>query len=424
MEMLLPLLLYLTIPPSAGLAISLSLGFAITVTALMFIVSYALQNPQLIAVAKEELAALIFTIFLLMFWLGCDVAFNGISSGIVLASLPPSLQNMVTPGSVAGLTSNHVELALSCLDVIYQKLKAQYINLYLFEVLIGFLSTISFPIMNPLPAVNMVSFSLAPFTGLTMLSNAHTMIVESISYMMTVIWAKQFIVLFSRDVVPLMLLPLGLVMRAFPFFRTTGSSIIALSFALYFVLPFSIILSSYLIFDVYEPADFIYTPSEASFFKSDRGEGAWQDMITGGSKQGDNIIKQFNAESPLVASTQKGKECEGNFVVHIFCSTYNVFKNGLGLVADFAKTTFSMWKFMIGMSGDFFFTAFNNPMMPASTSAGLYFFIIREVASISPFIILITVATVFEIIFTVTMFRDISLLIGGEAELIGLTKVV
>ena len=58
-----------------------------------------------------------------------------------------------------------------------------------------------------------------------------------------------------------MLLPLGLVMRAFPFFRATGSSIIALSFALYFVLPFAIILSNYLIFDIYQPADFVYTPS-------------------------------------------------------------------------------------------------------------------------------------------------------------------
>jgi hypothetical protein len=63
-------------------------------------------------------------------------------------------------------------------------------------------------------------------------------------------------------------------------------------------------------------------------------------------------------------------------------------------------------------------------MMPGSASAGMYYFLIREVVSVAPFAILITVATVFEIIFTVTMYRDISLLIGGEAELVGLTKVI
>jgi hypothetical protein len=34
------------------------------------------------------------------------------------------------------------------------------------------------------------------------------------------------------------------------------------------------------------------------------------------------------------------------------------------------------------------------------------------------------VTTVLEIIITVTAFRSVSLMIGGEAELIGLTKVI
>jgi hypothetical protein len=405
--------------------IAISLSFGIALTAGMFAVSYAMQNPQLQAVAKEEFAALLFTVFLLMFWLGCDATFNGIATGLVTASLPPALQALAQPGSAAGLTTSHLDLALSCLDVIFQKLRAQYIDLYLFEALIGFLSTMNFPIGTPLPAINMISFSVAPFTGLVLLSNAHTQIVEAVSYLITVVWAKQFIVIFARDVVPLMLLPLGLVMRAFPFFRTTGSTIIALSFALYFVLPFSIILSSYLIFDVFKPADFIYTPSESSFFKSDKSADDWKSQLGGGRNEGDKLIEQFNAPSALEkGSTQD--VCAGNWLRRMGCSTFNLVKNGLNLVGEVVKTVFSMWKFMMGMSGDFFssLTSLTNPLLPTSTSAGLYYFIVREVTSITPFVILVTVATVFEVIITVTLFRDISLLIGGEAELIGLTKVI
>ncbi|MDD5339912.1 MAG: hypothetical protein PHV13_01545 [Candidatus ainarchaeum sp.] len=406
--------------------IAVSLGFGICMTAGMFAVAYALQNPQLQAVAKEELAAFLFTLFLLMFWLGCDATFNGIASGLVTASLPPALQAMAQSGTASGLTTSHLDLALSCLDVIFQKLRAQYIDLYLFEAIIGFLSTMNFPIGTPLPAINMISFSIAPFTGLVLLSNAHTQIVKAVSYLITVVWAKQFIVIFARDVVPLMLLPLGLVMRAFPFFRTTGSSIIALSFALYFVLPFSVILSSYLIFDVFQPADFVYTPSESSFFKSDKSASEWESLLLGGRNEGDKILEQFDAKSALEkGSTQD--VCAGNDIRRFGCSTVNLVKNGVSLVGQVVSTVFSMWKFMMGMSGDFFSSLISlnsNPLLPTSTSAGLYYFIIREVTSITPFIILVTVATVFEVIFTVTLFRDISLLIGGEAELIGLTKVI
>jgi hypothetical protein len=430
MEMLLPLLL-ITLPPSAGVMISLSLGLSIALTAGMFAVSYALQSPQLQAMAREEMAAFLFTLFIILFWLGSDVTFNSISAGLVLSSLPPQLQAAVQPGTISGFTTSHVELALSCLDIIYQKLREQYIDLYLFEALIGFLSTISFPIGSPLPAINMVSFSLAPFTGLTLLSNTHTQIVESISYLITVIWAKQFIVRFARDVVPLLLLPLGLVMRALPFSRATGSSVIAMSFAFYFVLPFAIILSSYLIFDVYKPADFIYTPTQASFFQTNRGADDWQTMITGSRSYGDKLLNAFNAPSALEQGAEEANnadntpnECATNWLTKSLCSVANVAKNAVNLAGQVVGTVVEIWKFMMGMSGDFFFTAFTNPMMPGSASAGMYYFLIREVVSVAPFAILITVATVFEIIFTVTMYRDISLLIGGEAELVGLTKVI
>jgi hypothetical protein len=143
------------------------------------------------------------------------------------------------------------------------------------------------------------------------------------------------------------------------------------------------------------------------------------------------LLQQFNSTSALQKGTEQAtntdktaNECASNWLTKLLCSPINVAKKALSVAGEFVGTVISMWKFMMGMSGDFFFTGFTNPMMPGSASAGMYYFLIREVSDLAPFVILITVATVFEIILTVTMYRDVSLLFGGEAELIGLTKVI
>jgi len=433
MEVLLGLLL--TLPPAAGAMIATSIGLGLILVALNFMAAYAMQNPQMIAVAREELAALVFSLIILFFWLTTDSVLNAMSSALLLSSIPPSLAGSLQTGAcgpgaqgcIQGMTQSHITLALASLDIIEQKLRSQYIDLYLFEALIGFLSTISFPLGSPIPAVNVISFSLAPFTGLTMLSNAHTVIVEAIGYLITVLWAKHFILIFTRDAVPLLLFPLGLVLRMVPFYRKTGSSVIAIAFAMYFVMPFALILSNYLIFDIFKPADFAYNPASTSFFRTDQSQDYFINQTdTARSGQDTNhMTDQFNSQS-VVTSTydQATDECAGNVVVRFLCSAKNIFVAGARAAGAFIGTVWGMWRFMVGMTGDFFFTAFNNPLMPASASAGLFHFLMVEVATISPFIILVMLTTVIEIIITVTMYRNISLAIGGEGELIGLTKVV
>jgi hypothetical protein len=431
MEVLLPLLL--SLPPGAMGVIGVALGLAIVVTSIMFMAAYFFQSPPLVALAREELAALVFTIFILFFWFGCDTILNSISSNLVLSSLSPEFQSVIQEhpcisGQGAqcqgGLTASHIQLSLASLKVMEEKLLDQYKDLYLFEALIGFLSTVSFPIASPFPAVAIISFSLAPFTGLTMLSNAHTVVVEAIGYLITVMWAKEFILIFTRDALPLLLLPLGLVFRAIPFYRRTGSSIIAVAFAMYFVLPFSMMLTNYMIFDVYKPADFAYTPMTASMFGTTRNATDVKGQITDAQDQGKNILTQFQGKDLIDDGLSNSRDCSGGTLSRLLCSFGNIAGAVYDGVTGFFRTVFNIWKFMMGMTGDFGLTWFNNPALPASSSAGLFYFLIQEVMTVSPFIILVTVSTVFEIIFTITMYRNVSVLLGGEAELVGVTKVI
>ena len=417
MDISLPILLF--IPEAARYAIATALGLGVVITALYYMLAHALQHAPLHAMAKEELAALILTAMILLLWIGSGVTIDPFVSALVASAAPPGFSETLRMND---LSTSHLELAMASLDILFHKLKEMYTSMYLFEALIGFLSTISFPMGSPMPGPVIISFSLMPFDGLQLLSNAHTMIVESIGQLMTVVWAKQFVVMFARDVIPIIFLPLGLVFRAIPFLRTTGSSIIAICFAGYFVLPFAILLSNMMIFDIYEPSEFIYAPQEMGPYKTELAETGVQGEIDKSREGGNEIIKLFNAPSVTSSATSEDA-CAGNAVVVALCSAGNVVV-GIGKgIYDFGSQMFKIWSFMMGMTGDFL-SAFANPLLPSSATAGLYYFVIDAVVSHGQFLVLIVLTSLFEIIFTITMYRNIAMAIGGELEIAGLTKLV
>ncbi|MBI5047061.1 hypothetical protein HZC07_05020, partial [Candidatus Micrarchaeota archaeon] len=376
----LPLLL-ISLHANAAVMIGMSFAFGIMFTAILFLIAYGSQNNNLLAVAKEELAAILFSAFIIMFWLSFDATMNSLVSGLLQSGLQGSVFQAYTGSVTSGRYEiGHIEIAMATLDILASKLKAQYFDLYLFEALIGFLSTVSFPAFNPIPVANSITFTIAPFTGLTLLSNAHTVVVETISYLMTVIWAKQFLLIFARDVVPLLLLPLGLVLRAFPWFRTTGSSVLAIAFAVYFVLPFAILFSNYLIFDLYKPADFAYSPAQSGYFNSNTNQNFWTSLISKlRSNDPDNpskkVFEQFNSPDAADVGSSR-RTCYGNTIVRLLCSAENIGVNAYEAGRGFVSTSVDIAGFMFGMTGDFGWSTFTFPLMPGSTSAGLFYFLV------------------------------------------------
>ncbi len=154
---------------SALTFIGLSLGFAVLFCASIFLIAYGLSNTPMIAMAKEELSALVFTVMIIFFWLAFSGTLNSIVSGLLISSFPPGVLESASPDScfnpansnspgciINGLNPGHLSLAIASLSILEGKLKAQYLELYLFEALIGFLSTVSFPLGSPIPAVNII----------------------------------------------------------------------------------------------------------------------------------------------------------------------------------------------------------------------------------------------------------------------------
>jgi len=422
MDFFIPLLLDSTLFPGSMLtepsifaSLMLSLMFSVILTALVYMFGYFLQHPPLIATGREEMGALLVTVLLCVGWIGMEYLIATVSTALLCDAAGSDLCSQMDPG----VTVTHVEVAEGAIQILKTKLMTMYVDLYLYEVLVGFLSTISFPLGSPFPGPMGITFSLMPFDGLALLSSAHTTIVETIGYLLMVVMAKKFLLGFVQYGIPGILLPAGILLRAFPFFRTTGSSLIAICIVGYFVYPFAVLFSNFIIFDVYRPADFTSAPT-ASFCTMSEAEV--EDKIKGLEDKEEEMKRLFKEETDTIDSKMIDTCPSGTFD-WIACAAVHVWNNAYDVVSGFFKTVWEIGTFMWTFTGDLGWSIFNG-LLPSGAVSGLYYFIIDEVTAISQFIVLVMITSVIEIIITITMYRNVAGLIGGEIEIMGLTKIV
>lgn len=400
-----------------------SLMFAIGLLIFFYLIAAIFQHPPLDAIKQEELAAFILTFLIVVGWGFLDASMANVTQNLICAANGDLCSNISIAGASGGGFQSHVSLAYSALNVLFVKLRDIYVNLYLFEVLIGFLSTISFPIGSLLPGLNIISFTFMPFDGLVLLSNAHTVVVEAIGYTMMVIIAKQNLLEFAEHAVPLVLLPIGLILRAFPWYRGTGSSLITICVVLYFVYPLSVLLSNYLIFDAYKPANFAYAPTVAEvagFSGQERTEAEMREYIESKNEEAEDMLHVFQEGGAIRASVQ---EACGTGLRGLWCDIKNFFSGIWTAVTGLVHTVWTIGKAMWTFGGDMLRSILHG-FLPSGATGGLYTFIVWEVVGVSQFIVLVLFTSVLEIIITVTSYRNIASLIGGEIEIAGLAKLV
>ena len=149
----------------------------------------------------------------------------------------PSIRNMFTPDNDSmGMPSYVMN------GVLAPRLMKGYSTLMLTQIFTGFLSGFYTSINIPAFKVIGVDISFLPWVMLNPLNQAHTMIVDLIGTAMAAVTAQNMLLKFIEVSALPVFLPLGLMFRAFPFTRKTGSTIIAVVVAAYFIYPMSILL--------------------------------------------------------------------------------------------------------------------------------------------------------------------------------------
>lgn len=364
-----------------------SFAISLFVTALMYMAGSALQSQDLLALGKDNLANLFFSAIIVFMFLALFAIFQQFASAIA-----------------CGQPCDHLQAAYSSVLMLRSKLMSLYFNLYFYELIFGFLSTLGFSI--PLPAlgpasllafiINLPTISFAPLSGLTPLSNAHTIVVEAVGTALLAVLARQVLLEFVMKYM-FVFLVIGAGLRSMWFTRRTGSSILALAGVSYFVYPLAVLLSNYLIFQAYEPANFGVIPTSIGFCEDSTTLGSLSVMF---ASERSNL---YNASIPKSETKW-----------YMF---WNTLVDGANYVGESASMMLKvLWSFNMNL-------AYLLILSPMAFSTFLDFLFI-EIQTQVQFLVLVFVCFVTEIIITITMYRGVAMLIEGESEIFGISKLM
>lgn len=378
--------------PYVSVLLPIALATAAFIVALYYMLGKFLSSPQIDAFAKEEFSQLIISILIAVLWFPLYAMLSAVVSAAACGGQPCSL----------------FSIAFYSLDIVYYKLVSAYLGFLSMELFIGVISSLGFSVKlgTPLMAVKWLSFS--PYGGLAMLSNSVVSIIESIGMFIGLVIAREQLLTLFYSLVPAVMLPLGLFLRSLPFTRMTGSSLIAISFAAFFIFPASIIFSHYLMFGDHMPAVYIPTmPTPTGLCvipeNPEDADAAFQYLDTANKE-----ISDYLSDSPDAQVTYDDKWYQfSGFVGDAASSLYDAGAEILG----FTGTKLSIYTFF-------------EILKPTTFAYFFYFLVLERLQGFVQLAMMVAVTFVLEIIITITGYRAIAAAIGGELEIFGLTKVV
>ncbi|VVB58702.1 Uncharacterised protein [Candidatus Anstonella stagnisolia] len=251
------------------------------------------------------------------------------------------------------------------------------------------------------------NFSSAPRSGLGGLVGAVGNAVDSVALTVLFISAqKVFLVFFVA--ISSIIMPMGVVLRTFPFTRKLGALLLSAGVCTAVVYPTALVLSKE-IYNVYG------TDLQAKVANADKG------VPNLGSPPGSGTLC-----SPAAQWFASGFGLGDLFWSIVYCvpscalsgplswACYNACSQGVSLVYSLITSSYGMvmWPVSVGYIGQFnagdYFTPVNENSLPAATD----------------FSVLALVFSLIPIIITIVLVRNFSNLFGGESQLYGLFKLV
>lgn len=377
-----------------GLA-GVALLFHTVLASLYYMFSKILNSTTQIAVSKELVAQLFFSVFLLLAFMSLDSIVPTLVGGLVCFDEP----------SADCSSLSHIRLAYFALEMLLVNFESLYIKFYTFEMLVAILSSISMTLGVFRVFLFVFSFHISPFVALVMIANVQVIIVESIGYSLGILYAKELILEMVTYAVPFVFFPLGLFFRSLPQLRTTGSTILALCFTMFFVFPLSLILTNYIVFDLYKPTSIYINFDDPDPVAQVCSEG------TSGVDL-DHLVDEFGSIESDIDSIPVEQD-EGIFT-KIINLVVAMFEGLWGLAT-------LLWTLLTVMYKGGGLTSFLNPV---AYLRAYYYYLIMELLVAAQFLVTIITTTILEFIIIVTAHRSISSAIGGETEIFGLSKII
>jgi len=338
----------------------------------------------------------------------------------------PDLTKMFTPSTdPMGMPSYVMDGVLS------PRLMKGYTSLMLTQMFIGLLSGFSTSLTIPAFKVVAIDISFLPWVMLNPLNQAHTMIVDLIGTAMAAVTAQNMLLKFIEAAALPIFLPFGLMLRAFPFTRKTGSTIIAVVVAAYFIYPISILIDQQIWVLIVDPpgpqgcfamgiscqkdlecCSYSCRAGKCASPLTDFSEYRSMYSICSGNPDQAEIAKTLAALEKEQNQTLLDMYFSGDPAAHNATQTEGRLDDGLA----------AMSKRHLG-SALKFGTALMLPL-PGPAAQTVFSQIEALVMDASQYVLLTMIFVVVSIVISLTMLKDIAILLGGEPRIFGLSKLV
>ena len=292
-----------------------------------------------------------------------------------------------------------------------------YMRLFALHLFISMLAGFSMHFNIPIPR-GYSSVSLNFFGGFDILMNKldDVLIQTLLTYGML---AARAVLLHLSPTLFLIFFPLGLMLRAFPWTKKTGSSMIALSLSLYLVYPASVLLSDFILFE-----------NGAMVLGNDAHTTLPFVMVEPVDEEAGDV---FKSAIEKVENTSFGTQPPSSLFqigMAFFKKLINV-KNVLSLLYTFAGGVLSLFPHpgaklfgyvLAGLGAAPFLEWVVKGSLDLVTIAFLQVFSISYTAAV--ILLGVFLSLLLEITITVSAFRAIGMMIGGETALLGLMRLV
>jgi len=319
--------------------------------------------------------------------------------------------------------------------IMTSRLSKGYFSLMLTQMFTGLLAGFYTSIQISVFKVLSGDIGIVPWVALGPLNQAHTTIVDMIGTAYAAFTAQNMLLIFIEKAAIPVFLSFGMILRAFPFSRKTGSTIIAVVVAAYFIYPISILINQQIWMMIAAP-------------ENNCPEG-YQCLPTGQACQTDEQCASFNCRKdvcavPLtefseyrsiysicngnptqeeidstletIAKEQDDRILElyftGNPETVVATKTEGRLNDGLGAIMK--RHAESTWRFTKSLL---------NPL-PSKTAQTVFSEIEVLVMDAGQFVLLALLFVVISVVVSLTMLKDIAILLGGEPRIFGLSKLV
>ncbi len=297
-----------------------------------------------------------------------------------------------------------------------------YINLFSLEFMLGPISTFGVSGYAPEALLSSISLDIAPNAGLTPISEATIMLTDLIGVGLGSVFMQKVLLQFIHQNGLALFLPLGLGFRGIPMLRKTGSTIVAAALVMYFVFPVSIWINQQVYASLQNPAHPVMQswanyqtalqicqplPGETAQQFRDRVQGQLAGQYQKDNKSLLDTISEilFGPSKPPGPSGEVDNSKTVTLPSSQQQSLWNSLKTNFGIIQRYVLN----YAFALG------------PILPVN-----YFFeaLVDEISNSMQWFALSLLFLVNTIIICVTLFRDLSLAMGGEPRIFGMGKLV